>query len=97
MKTLNYSNITTAVRRIHQARLRSEKNGIPVSELLDQDKELRLQLQAQRVEDRQRRDFMKTLGGIGLGASLIPMGQLAFAAQGGVNGQGDTRVAIVGA
>ncbi len=93
MKRMNYSNITAAIRRIHQASLRSEQNGIPVPELLDQDKELRLKLHAQRLEDRQRRDFMKTVGGIGLGASLMPMGNLAFAA----NNQGDTKVAIIGA
>ncbi len=96
MKRLNYSNITAVLRRIHQAALRSEKNGIPVAELLDQDRELRLKLQAQRLENQQRRDFIKTLGGIGLGASLMPMGNIAFAAAGPVNGQGDTRVAIVG-
>jgi len=97
MKGMNYSNITALLRRIHQATLRSEKSGIPISELLGQDKELRIKLQAQRLEDKQRRDFLKTVGGIGLGASLMPMGNLAFAAQGDVNGQGDTRVAIVGA
>ncbi len=97
MKKLNYSNITATIRRIHQATLRSKKTGIPIAELLDQDKELRLKLQAQRLEDKQRRDFMKTVAGIGLGAGLLPIGNLAFAAQGGVNGQGDTRVAIIGA
>ena len=97
MKKLNYSNITTTIRRIHQAILRSKDSGIPVNELLDQDKELRQKLQAQRLEDRQRREFIKTMGGIGLGASLMPMGNLAFAAKGGINGQGNTRVAIIGA
>ncbi len=92
MKRMNYSNITATIRRIHQATLRSQKTGIPVPELLDQDKELRLKLQAERLEDKQRRDFMKTLGGIGLGAGLMPMANLAFAGQ-----QGDTSVAIIGA
>ncbi|MCH8106419.1 MAG: hypothetical protein IIC58_13105, partial [Proteobacteria bacterium] len=55
MKRLNYSNITATIRRIHQATLRSKKTGIPIAELLDQDKELRLKLQAQRLEDKQRR------------------------------------------
>ncbi len=94
MKRMNYSSITAAIRRIHQATLGSEKSGIPVTELLDQDKDLRRKLQAQRLEDKQRREFMKTIGGIGLGASLMPMGNIAFAAQGGVNGQGDSGTTV---
>ncbi len=92
MKGMNYSSLTAILRRIHQASLRSEKSGVPVKELLDQDRELRVQLQAQRVEDKQRREFIKTVGGIGLGASLMPMSNLAFGAP-----QGDTTVAIIGA
>ena len=96
MKGLNYSNITAAIRRIHRAKIKSEETGIPVRELLDEDRDLRKQLQQQKVEDNQRRDFMKTMGGIGLG-TMFPLGNLAMAAQGGVNAQGDTRVAIIGA
>jgi len=73
MKGLNYSNITALLRRIHQAALRSEKSGVLIGELLGQDKELRIKLQAERLEDKQRRDFMKTMGGIGMGAGLMPM------------------------
>ncbi len=97
MKRMNYSNITAVIRRIHQATLRSGNTGIPIPELLDQDRDLRLKLQAQRLEDQQRRNFMKTIGGVGLGASLGTMGNMAFAANGSVNGQGDTRVAVIGA
>ena len=96
MKGLNYSNLTAVLRRIHQASLKSEETGIPVDELLGQDRQLRLQLQHKSLEDKQRRDFMKTMGGIGIGA-MLPMSNLAFAAQGGVNAQGDTTVAIIGA
>jgi monoamine oxidase len=93
MKGLNYSNLTAVLRRIHQASLKSEETGIPVDELLGQDRQLRQQLQHKRLEDKQRRDFMKTLGGIGLGASLMPMANTAMA----MGGQNDPEIAIIGA
>ncbi len=61
---MNYSSITATIRCIHQATLGSKNSGIPVTELLDQDKDLRRKLQAQRLEDKQRREFIKTIGGI---------------------------------
>lgn len=95
MKRMNYSSITAVLRRIHQATYNSRKSGVPVPELLDQDRELRLKLQAQRLEDKQRRDFMKTMGVIGIGAGL-GISNMALAAKSDTKGQGDTRVAIIG-
>jgi len=98
MKGMNYSSLTAILRRIHQASLRSEKSGVPVQELLEQDKELRRRLQVQDIENQQRRNFIKTAGGFGLGASLLPMGKLALA---GVNNNGKNKdrpsVGIIGA
>ncbi len=61
MKSLNYSNITVVIRRIHQASIKSEKTGMPVDKVLAQDRELRQKINKQKLEDRQRRDFMKTM------------------------------------
>jgi len=74
--------------------LRSEETGVPVDELLDSDRQLRLQLQQKQLEDRQRRDFMKTIGGIGLSAGLFPMSSAVMANPGGPN---DPKIAIIGA
>jgi monoamine oxidase len=88
MKTLNYSSITSTIRRIHAAARRSEQTGVPVDELLDQDRELRKRLQRQREEGRQRRDFLKAAGGLGLAAGLLPFAAPVRASQ--------PRIAIVG-
>jgi hypothetical protein len=87
IKGLNYSNLSSLLHRIHQASLDSEKTGIPVSKLFDQDKELHSNLRKRHIEDQQRGDFIKTVGRLGLGASLMPMGNLTFAANDDVNGQ----------
>ena len=89
MKTLNYSSITSAIRRIHAAMRKSEQTGVPVGELLDQDRELRKRLQRQREEGRQRRDFLKAAGGLGLGAALLPFAPRVRASQ--------PSIAIIGA
>ncbi|MCP4874038.1 MAG: hypothetical protein GY896_01010 [Gammaproteobacteria bacterium] len=41
MKRMNYSSITSAIRKNHQAKSKSDASGLPVAELLDQDRELR--------------------------------------------------------
>jgi len=41
MKRLNYTNLTSTIRRIHAAKERSEITGVPVDEILEQDRELR--------------------------------------------------------
>lgn len=41
MKRLNYSTITSMIRRIHAAKQKSDATGVPIRELLDQDRELR--------------------------------------------------------
>ena len=66
MKRMNYSSITAAIRRIHEAKRRSDSTGIPVKELLDQDRELRRKLLQEREAKKQRRDFIKAAGGLGL-------------------------------
>ncbi|MGD8351339.1 MAG: NAD(P)-binding protein, partial [Gammaproteobacteria bacterium] len=90
MKRLNYSTITSAIRRIHAAKKKSDATGIPIREVLDQDRELRKRLQQEREEKKQRREFLKTAAGLGLGAGLMPLTPPAFAAS-----QPD--IAIVGA
>ena len=90
MKRLNYSTITSMIRRIHAAKQKSDATGVPIRELLDQDRELRKRLQKERVERKQRRDFLKTAGGLGLGAGLMSLNPPAFASS-----QPD--IAIVGA
>ena len=92
MKGLNYASLTATLRRIHAAKKQSDDTGIPVRELLERDRELRKQQLREREELRQRRDFLKTAGGIGLGASLLPFGQNAFA-----NNGSQPNIAIVGA
>ena len=68
MKNLNYSSITATIRRIHEAKRRSDETGIPVRELMDQDRELRKKLLTERIEREERRKFLRTAGGLGLGA-----------------------------
>ena len=92
MKRMNYSSITSAIRRIHEAKRRSDSTGIPVKELLDQDRELRRKLLQEREARQQRRDFLKTAGGLGLGAAMMPFAQNAFAA-----GGSQPDIAIIGA
>ena len=55
MKSLNYSSITAMIRRIHEAKRRSDETGIPARELLDRDRELRKKLLAERIEREERR------------------------------------------
>jgi monoamine oxidase len=89
MKRMNYSSITAAIRRIHEAKRRSDSTGIPVKELLDQDRELRRKLLQEREAKKQRRDFIKAAGGLGLAAGLLPFAQPLRASQ--------HRIAIIGA
>jgi monoamine oxidase len=81
MKRLNYSTITSTIRRIHEAKKKSDATGIPVRELLDQDRELRKRLAKEREEQKQRRDFLRAAGGLGLGAALLPFASPARASQ----------------
>ncbi len=92
MKNLNYSSITAALRRIHRAKAKSDATGIPVKELLDQDRELRRKLAREREEQRQRRDFLRKAGGLSIGAGLLAAAPLATGSHGS---QHD--IAIVGA
>jgi monoamine oxidase len=94
MKRMNYSSITSAIRRIHEAKRRSDDSGIPVRELLEQDRELRRKLLQEREQQKQRRDFLKAAGGLGLGAAMMPFTQNAFAAPAGGS---QPEIAIVGA
>jgi monoamine oxidase len=96
MKGLNYSSITTAIRRIHQAKKKSDASGVPIKELLDQDGDLRQKLFREREEKQQRRDFLKAAGGLGLGAGMMSVNPLAFA--GHSNGHSSQpKIAIIGA
>ena len=92
MKRMNYSSITSAIRRIHAAKKRSDSSGIPVKELLEQDRELRRKLLLEREAQQQRRDFLRAAGGIGLGAAMLPFSQSSFAA-----GGSQPEIAIIGA
>ncbi len=95
MKSLNYSSITAALRRIHRAKAESDATGVPVKELLDQDRELRKRLHRERAEQRQRREFLRAAGGA-LGAGLLASSPRAFANNGGGNNN-QPSIAIVGA
>ena len=97
MKGLNYSSITTAIRRIHQAKKKSDANGVPIKELLDQDQELRQKLFREREEKKQRRDFLKAAGGLGLGAGLMSASPLAFAGHSHWPWLIQPKIAIIGA
>ncbi len=90
MKNLNYSSITAMLRRIHRAKAIADETGVPVRELLDRDRELRRRLQREREAQRQRRDFLRAAGGLGLGAGLLANAPRAFA------NPGQPRIAIVG-
>ena len=96
MKRMNYSSITSALRRIHQAKSQSDTSGVPIKELLDQDRELRKKLLLEREEKRQRRDFLKAAGGLGLGAGMLSMNPAAFAGHSGGH-TSQPNIAIVGA
>lgn len=93
MKHLNYSSITALLRRIHRAKALSDETGIPVKELMDQDRELRKRLQQERRVQEQRRDFLKTAGGIGLGAGVMSASSMAMAS----SHNSQPEIAIVGA
>ncbi|MDH3762101.1 MAG: FAD-dependent oxidoreductase [Gammaproteobacteria bacterium] len=96
MKRMNYSSITSAIRRIHEAKKRSDSSGIPVKELLEQDRELRKKLLQQREAKKQRRDFLRVAGGLGLGAGMMSVNPLVMA--GHSNGHtSQPEIAIVGA
>jgi hypothetical protein len=58
VKRLYYSSITWAIRRIHEAKSRSDKSGIPLQDLIDQDRELRKKLLQQHKQQNQRREFI---------------------------------------
>ncbi|MDH3534574.1 MAG: FAD-dependent oxidoreductase [Gammaproteobacteria bacterium] len=96
MKRMNYSAITSLLRRIHEARKRSDASGIPVQELLEQDRELRKRLLQEREIKKQRRDFLKAAGGLGFGAGMMSVNPLAFATHGG-GSHAQPEIAIVGA
>jgi monoamine oxidase len=96
MKRMNYSSITSALRRIHQAKSQSDDSGVPIKELMDQDRELRKKLLREREEKKQRRDFLKAAGGIGLGAGMISMNSSAFAGKPTCTNN-PTDIAIIGA
>jgi monoamine oxidase len=96
MKRMNYSPITALLRRIHQAKAKSDTSGIPVRELMDQDRELRKKLMREREEQKQRRDFLRSAGGLGVGAGMISTSPMAFANKGGGNDKG-LNIAIIGA
>ncbi|MFT7461210.1 MAG: monoamine oxidase [Planctomycetota bacterium] len=96
MKHMNYSSITAAIRRIHRAKALSDEKGVPVKELLEQDKALRKKLVAEREEQKQRRDFMKTAGGLGLGAGMLSLSPGAFAAH-SPGHAAQPNIAIIGA
>jgi len=93
---MNYSPITALLRRIHQAKAKSDATGVPVRELMDQDRELRKQLFREREAQKQRRDFLRTAGGVGLGAGMMSASPMAFANKGGGNDKG-LNIAIIGA
>ena len=98
MKSLNYSSITALLRRINAAKAKSDETGIPVRELMDQDRELRIKLQRERREAEERRNFLRTAGGLGLGAGMMAASPMAFAKKGNQGGgnDNDLRIAIVG-
>lgn len=95
MKSLNYSPLTALLRRIHRAKAKSDETGIPVKELMDQDRELRKRLHRERQLQNERRDFLRAAGGMGLGAGMLSASPAAFANNGGGNNQ--PSIAIVGA
>ena len=94
MKHMNYSSITAMLRRIHRARAISDETGVPVKELMEQDRELRKKLQQEREVASQRRDFLRAAGGLGFGAGMMAVTPGAFAAAGG--GGSQPSIAIVG-
>lgn len=94
MKSLNYSSITSALRRIHRARRIFDETGIPVKELMQRDRELRQKQRQERELARQRRNFLRAAGGLGLGAGVMSASPAAFAAAGG--GGSQPSIAIVG-
>jgi monoamine oxidase len=96
MSRMSYSPITALLRRIHKAKAKSDATGIPVRELMDQDKELRKQLFREREAQKQRRDFLRAAGGIGLGAGVMAASPMAFANNGGGNDK-NLNIAIIGA
>ena len=96
MKRLNYSSITSALRRIHEARRRSQATGVSTLEILEQDRELRKKLRADYEEQKQRREFLKKAAGFGLGAGMMANATLASAIHS--NGHSaQPEIAIVGA
>ena len=96
MKRLNYSSITSTIRRIHAAKSRSDNTGIPVKELMDHDRELRKKLIQEREVQKQRRDFLKSVGGLGLGAGMMSLSPSALSNNGGGNNN-QPDIAIIGA
>lgn len=96
MKQMNYSPITALLRRIHRGKAISDETGIPVKELMDMDRELRKKLLREREATRQRREFLRAAGGLGLGAGLLSASPSALANNGGGNNN-QPEIAIVGA
>ena len=65
---------------------------------MDRDRELRKKLLHEREEKKQRRDFLKTAGGLGLGAGLMSASPLAFAGHSpGHGSSSQPKIAIIGA
>ncbi|MCP4878125.1 MAG: FAD-dependent oxidoreductase, partial [Gammaproteobacteria bacterium] len=98
MKRMNYSSLTATIRRIHNATSQSKKTGIPVKEILDQDRELVRQLHNQRLENSERRKFLRSLGAIGAGVAMSGISHKSEAINllNGSSGN-DPRIAIIGA
>src|SRR5210317_4057 len=94
MKHLNYSSITSLLRRIHRAKAMSDETGIPVKELMERDRDLRKKLQRERETAAQRREFIRNAGALGLGAGMMAASPGVLAAPGGGS---QPRIAIVGA
>ena len=94
MKRMNYSPLTALLRRIHQAKAKSDITGIPARELLDRDRELRKQIQLQRREEQDRRNFLRNAAGVGVGAGILALNPIAYANHGNGN---QPSIAIVGA
>ncbi len=104
MKRMNYSPITALLRRIHQAKAKSDVTGIPVRELMDQDRQLRKKLMREREEQKHRRRFLRAAGGVSLGAGIMSASPMAFANNSNGNGNGkgggsgeQPEIAIIGA
>ncbi|AZQ12401.1 flavin monoamine oxidase family protein [Shewanella khirikhana] len=102
MRRMSYSKITDLIRRLHDVTDTAKRTGIPVKEVLEQDKAWRQQAAADHKLARERRTFLKGLGaGIGAGLTAGAMAPTAFAAPASNNGektgQSQAKIAVIGA